>query len=358
MHVVMDELRESKRTAAEEQLARERLEAKLQRVTEQMKTKEECYDEKFQELENQLREKQRLMERVTNLQQQLAFEKSYREQAQQQLEQRIVQFQGQLQQYGEECQQRLQQESANLQHQYRQQIAEDRARLDQHLQHVERVAEERCARHQQPETRTWIIQRNDVVLGDEDLGQGSWGIVRKGTFRGSPVAVKKLHNLILSPHNRRLFEREMEISSQCRHFNIVQFMGATSDDQDPLLVTELLDGNLRQLLERRQLNSREIVSLALDVARGLNYMHCNQPPIVHRDVKSDNILLKRWDKSWIAKVSDFGAANFHRLVMTPSQGTPLYSAPESNTAGYSELVSVCLSLTDLCSFWERRCSYP
>ena len=369
MHVIMDELRESKRTAAEEQLARERLEAKLQRVTEQMKTKEERYDEKFQELENQLREKQRLMERVTNLQQQLAFEKSYREQAQQQLEQRIVQFQGQLQQYGEEyqrqlqqgreeCQRRLQQESANLQHQYRQQIAEDRARLDQHLQHVERVAEERCARHQQPETRTWIIQRNDVVLGDEDLGQGSWGIVRKGTFRGSPVAVKKLHNLILSPHNRRLFEREMEISSQCRHFNIVQFMGATSDDQDPLLVTELLDGNLRQLLKRRPLNRGEIVSLALDVARGLNYMHCNQPPIVHRDVKSDNVLLKRWDKSWIAKVSDFGAANFHRLVMTPSQGTPLYSAPESNTAGYSELVSVCLSLTDLCSFWERRCSYP
>ena len=118
----------------------------------------------------------------------------------------------------------------------------------------------------------------------------------------------------------------MEILSRCRHLNIVQFMGATSDDQIPLLVTELLDRNLRELLEERHLNEGEIISLALDVARGLNFMHRSQPPIVHRDVKSDNVLLKRWDNSWIAKVSDFGAANFRRQVMTPNQGTPLYSA--------------------------------
>lgn len=217
---------------------------------------------------------------------------------------------------------------------------QDRERFERSLEHVERVAEERCALHQQPETRTWIIQRNEVVQSSRVLGEGSWGSVREGTFRGSPVAVKELHSVILSSHNRRLFEREMEILSRCRHCNIVQFMGATSDDQAPLLVTELLDCNLRQLLEQRQLNKGEIISLALDVARGLNCMHCSHPPIVHRDVKSDNILLRRSDNSWIAKVSDFGVANFRRQVMTPNQGTPLYSAPESSTTQHSEPVSV------------------
>lgn len=339
-------MRESQRSAAEEKRARELLEAKLQGVAEQMKTQEKRYDEKFQELENQLRENKSLVDRVTSLQQQLALEKSYLKldggEFQRLLQHYDKEFQLQLQQGREECQRQLQQKIANLEHQYGQQIGKDRARLEQHLQQVERVAEERCARHQQPETRTWIIQRNEVGLSDNILGKGSWGIARKGTFRGSPVAVKELLSLILSPHDRRLFEREVEILSRCRHPNIVQFMGATLDDQHPLLVTELLDCNLTQLLKQRQLNREEIpvVSLAVDVARGLNYMHCNQPPIVHRDVKSDNVLLKRLDNSWIAKVSDLGAANFRRLVMTPSQGTPLYAAPEAGTREYSELVSV------------------
>lgn len=304
MRVVRDELRESKRTLEEEKLARKKLELTLQQCAER-------HDEKFQELR---RENEFLVDRVRKLQEQLEFERSHREQDR-------AEFQRQLDQHG------------------------------QHLQQVERALEERYARHQQPETRTWIIQRNEVVPSDNVLGSGSWGIVRQGTFRGSPVAIKELHSVILSPHNRRLFEREMEIASRCRHLNIVQLMGATSDDQPPLLVTELLDGNLRQLLERRPLIRGEIVSLALDVARGLNFMHCSHPPIVHRDVKSDNVLLKRGDKSWIAKLSDFGTANFRRRVMTPNQGTPLYSAPESSTAQHSELVDVYsfgLLLLEMC----------
>lgn len=319
MRVFRDQLRESKRTVEEEKVARKRL--------------EERHDEKFQELENQIRENKHLMDLVRKLQEQLELERSYREQDR-------GKFQQQLQRDRGEFQRQLQQQTTNLEHQYR-----------QHLEHVERVAEEHFARHQQPETRNWIIQRNEVVQSNKVLGKGSWGIVREGTFRGSPVAIKELHSVILSPHNRRLFEREMEISSRCRHFNIVQLMGATSDDQHPLLVTELLDCNLRQLLEQRPLIRGEIVSLALDVARGLNFMHRSQPPIVHRDVKSDNVLLKKWDQSFKAKVSDFGTANFLCGVMTPNQGTPLYSAPESSTTQHSELADVYsfgLLLLEMC----------
>lgn len=365
MRVIREQLRESQRTAAEEQQAREMLEKKLQWVTEQMKSQQKRYDEKFQELENQLQENKRLVDRVRNLQEQLDVERNYRENLQRQLQQDRGEFQRQLQQDREDFQRQLQLERVNVRQQYIQQIEQDRTRLEQHLQqereylrqqfrqqiqHIERVAEENCARHQQPETRTWIIQRNEVVPSNQVLGEGSWGIVREGTFRGSPVAVKELHSVILSPHNRRLFEREMEISSRCRHFNILQFIGATSDDENPLLVTELLDRNLRQLLEERQLTPTEIVSLALDVARGVNYLHCNQPPIVHRDIKSDNVLLKRYSNSWKAKVSDFGAANFLRRVMTPNQGTPLYCAPESSTEQHSQPASVCFSFIDFTLF--------
>ena len=337
MRFVRDQLRESKRTVEDEKLARKKL--------------EERYDEKFQELENQLRENENLVDLVRKLKEQLKLERSYREQDrrnfQRQLQQDRGEFQRQLLQDRGEFQRQLQQDRGEFQRQFRelqqQQTTNLQHQYRQHLQHVERVAEENCARHQQPETRTWIIQRNEVVLSDKVLGEGSWGIVRQGTFRGSPVAIKELYGVNLSPHNRRLFEREMEILSRCRHFNIVQFMGATSDDQPPLLVTELLHGNLRELLkDRKMIREIPVVSLALDVARGLNFMHRSQPPIIHRDVKSDNVLLKRWDQSWVAKVSDFGTANFRRRIMTPNQGTPLYSAPESSTAQHSELVSVCV----------------
>ena len=381
--VAMEQLRESQKTAAEEQCTRKMLEAKLQEVAEQMRIQNKQYNQKFQELENQLQENKRLVDRVTNLRQELALERSYREQDRekfhqqlqhygkefqrqlqqstqeclQQLQQGREEYQRQVQQDREQCQLRLQQDreqcqrllqqqSENLQNQYSQQIVQDRACLEQHLKRVERVAEERYARLQQPVTKTWIIQRNEVDLSNKVLGEGACGIVREGTFRRSPVAVKELRRVTLSPHDHGLFEREMEILSRCRHSNIVQFVGATMDDQHPLLVTELLDRNLKQLLEERRLKRGEIVSLALDVAQGLNYLHRNQPPIVHRDIKKDNVLLQKWGNFWKAKVSDFGSANFLRLVMTPNQGTPLYSAPESRSEQYSELVSVCLSFTD------------
>lgn len=105
--------------------------------------------------------------------------------------------------------------------------------------------------------RDWIILREEVTLGRKVLGNGAWGTVREGTFRGSKVAVKEIHELILSDHNRRLFEREMNIASRCRHPNLLQFIGATNNDGSPLFVTELLDSCLRRLLSERELTPRK-----------------------------------------------------------------------------------------------------
>ena len=203
---------------------------------------------------------------------------------------------------------------------------------ERELQSAVTVAEQALAEYQRHQSCDWIIQREEIVLSEEILGRGAWGNVREGCFRGCKVAVKEIHELILSDHNRKLFEREMNIASRCRHPNLLQFIGATNDDDSPLFVTELLDSSLRRLLSQRALKRDETVGLALDIAKGLSYLHLNKPcPIIHRDISSANVLLWRRDESWRAKLSDYGAANFMRQYMTANPGAIIYSAPEAFT---------------------------
>lgn len=190
------------------------------------------------------------------------------------------------------------------------------------------------------EPRDWIIRREEVTTTDRFLGTGAWGTVKVGVFRGCKVAVKQIHELILSPHNRRLFEREMSIASRCRHPCLLQFIGATNDDGIPLFLTEILDTDLRAVLARRSLHQEEIIAIALDVARSLNYLHLSKPfPIIHRDISSSNVLLWKRDTCWRAKLSDYGAANFMRQCMTVNPGAGIYAAPEASTSQQSTKVS-------------------
>lgn len=201
----------------------------------------------------------------------------------------------------------------------------------QRQQQQETVHSETHAVEAQPdlESRDWIISRDEVVSEGRSLGTGGWGVVKEGKFRGCRVAVKQIHELILSPHNRRLFMREMGIASRCRHPCLLQFIGATNDDGVPLFVTELMDISLRDLLEKQPLDKADVVTIALDVTRALNYLHLNRPPIIHRDVSSANVLLWRRDKQWRAKVADYGTANFMRQCRTINPGAVIYSAPEA-----------------------------
>ena len=192
----------------------------------------------------------------------------------------------------------------------------------------------------------WLIHRSEVeVLEEKSLGTGGWGVVKEGRFRGSKVAVKQIHELILSPHNRRLFMREMNIASRCRHPCLLQFVGATNDDGIPLFVTELMDMNLRDLLEKQPLAKTDIVTIALDVTRALNYLHLNSPPIIHRDISSANVLLWRRDNQWRAKVSDYGTPNFMRQCRTINPGAAIYSAPEALSPEQSPKVCITLEFT-------------
>ena len=172
------------------------------------------------------------------------------------------------------------------------------------------------------------------------LGRGGWGSVYEGVYCGCTVAVKQIHDLILSPHNIRLFEREMNIASKCRHPHLLQFIGATKDEGNPLFVTELMEKSLRALLEQRQLSEIEIRAILLDVARAINYLHQKKPePIIHRDVSSANVLLWRQGDQWRGKVSDYGTANFMQQTMTVAPGAMIYCAPEVLTSNQTVKVS-------------------
>ena len=177
-------------------------------------------------------------------------------------------------------------------------------------------------------------------ITEKCLGRGGWGSVNKGTYCGCTVAVKQIHELIPSPPNINLFEREMNIASKCRHPHLLQFIGATKDEETPLFATELMEKSLRTLLDQRQLSKTEIAVISLDVALALNYLHQKKPePIIHRDISSANVLLWRQGDQWRGKVSDYGTANFIQQTMTVAPGARIYSAPEALKSNQTVKVS-------------------
>ena len=210
--------------------------------------------------------------------------------------------------------------------------------LEQTLSTIQQTLDE-C---KQKVSRDWVLSRDEILMTDTCLGVGGWGTVLLGKFRGCKVAVKQIHELILSPHNRRLFEREMNIASRCRHPCLLQFIGATNDEGTPLFVTELMESSLRTLLERQPLPTSDISILSVDIAQALNYLHLSKPPIIHRDISSANVLLWRQGEQWRGKVSDYGTANFMQQIMTVAPGAMIYSAPEALTSNQTIKVSCSL----------------
>ena len=209
--------------------------------------------------------------------------------------------------------------------------------LETFLSAAQRALNER-SHHQTPD---WLIPRDQIQLTDKCLGKGGWGSVIEGKYCGCAVAVKQIHELILSDHNRRLFEREMSIAARCRHPCMLQFIGATNDEGSPLFVTELMESSLRALLKQRPLSSLEVSVISLDVARALNYLHLKKPsPIIHRDISSANVLLWRQADQWRGKVSDYGTANILQHTISVGPGAMIYSAPEALNKHLT--VKVCL----------------
>ncbi|XP_031555424.1 serine/threonine/tyrosine-protein kinase HT1-like [Actinia tenebrosa] len=249
-------------------------------------------------------------------------------------------------------------QQANGETQKRLQSCEER---EQELQKTLAETQKLVKKKQEPDNECeWTLNREEIQITEEKLGSGTFGTVYKGMFRGTQVAVKQVSvKPKITEYNIENFRREMKMASRCRHPCMLQFIGATSDDQSPLLMTELLDTSLKAVLLERALNLVEIITIALDVAKGLNYLHLTRPhPIVHRDISSGNVLLWKHGQSWRGKISDYGNAVLMNYAKTGSGGAISYLAPEMNNKRFSpksDVFSFGVLLLEMCLRKEPSC---
>ncbi len=205
----------------------------------------------------------------------------------------------------------------------------------------------------------------DYCLSVESLGKkvghGAYGYVEKVLLGGTVCAAKKVHNVLVHNNDdgvdvfKAKFYKECKIMSQMRHPNIVQFLGVHQPSAEeikkelaesigsvefgaslPWLIMEYLPTNLDDFLKKKSLIPFSVkVSLLLDIAKGLYYLHTRKPSIIHRDLTAKNVLLTQ---ALEAKIADFGVArivNPLSTTMTGGPGTIVYMPPEVISRGDS-----------------------
>ncbi|KDP23101.1 hypothetical protein JCGZ_00527 [Jatropha curcas] len=178
---------------------------------------------------------------------------------------------------------------------------------------------------------------------ENELGHGGFGTVYKGELEdGTKIAVKRMEAGIVSSKAIDEFQAEIAILSKVRHRNLVSILGYSVEGNERLLVYEYMSkGALsRHLFQWKSLKLEPLswtkrLIIALDVARGMEYLHSMaRETFIHRDLKSANILL---DDDFHAKVSDFGlvklAPDGQKSVVTRLAGTFGYLAPEYAVMG-------------------------
>ncbi len=126
------------------------------------------------------------------------------------------------------------------------------------------------------------------------VGKGSYGVVFKGKWKGVEVAVKKLVKQKLDERVLLEFRAEMAFLSELHHPNIVLFIGACVKRPNLCIVTEFVkQGSLKDILRKVSTKLAWIQRLRMlrSAALGINYLHSLSPTIIHRDLKSSNLLV-------------------------------------------------------------------
>jgi len=157
-----------------------------------------------------------------------------------------------------------------------------------------------------------------------------------------------------------MFKNEVDILARIRHPDIVTFVGACQDPGHPYIVSEYISGgSLYEILhiKGQELSIATTLIFANQIAAGMNYLHHCRPPIIHRDLKSKNIMVN--EQLTHAKITDFGLSKFKVISELNKSivGSPLWMAPEMMTDesikhGYDEKVDVYsygMVLYEMCS---------
>lgn len=174
----------------------------------------------------------------------------------------------------------------------------------------------------------WILDFKEIQVGQQ-IGAGTYGIVYHGKWKNVEVAVKRFINQKLTERRLLEFRAEMASLSELSHPNIVVFIGACIKRPNLCIITEFVKkGNLRDMLSDKsiKLTFARRLSMLRSAAMGINYLHTLAAPLIHRDLKSPNLLV---DENMNVKIADFGFARLKEENATMTRcGTPCWTAPE------------------------------
>ncbi|PAN27539.1 hypothetical protein PAHAL_5G087900 [Panicum hallii] len=200
------------------------------------------------------------------------------------------------------------------------------------------ISRQRCDSSQ---TKSWQEQFSfqEICIATSNfseqnkIGLGNFGTVYKAKLRdGSIIAVKRATKSIQGGHLSAEFRSEIQMLSKVEHLNLVKFLGYVEYEDERLILVEYVNnGTLRQHLDGSQgepLEFAQRLNIAIDIVHAIAYLHgYTDHPIIHRDIKSSNILLTEHLR---AKVADFG---FARLAPENPEATHV-STLVKGTAGY------------------------
>ncbi|CDF40784.1 Serine/threonine protein kinase [Chondrus crispus] len=183
--------------------------------------------------------------------------------------------------------------------------------------------------------RDWAVDFREIVFGPR-IGAGGFGEVYKCKYEEKMVAVKTLQKVEDDDPNALMgeFMVEMKLMSKLRHSNIAQFKGACIHVPNLAIILEFMPGgSLYRAIHRRRRNVLgafpllKIVWIAFGVAKGMAFLHGQYPVVIHRDVKSPNILLGTNVRE--VKITDFGLSRLRvNSYINTARGTPEWMAPE------------------------------
>lgn len=205
---------------------------------------------------------------------------------------------------------------------------------------------------------------------DKEVGRGSFKTVYHGldTNTGVAVAWCELLDKKVNKAERLRFREEAEMLKKLQHPNIVRFYNywetTVGKKKNIVLVTELmLSGTLKSYLRRfKKINPKVLKSWCRQILKGLHFLHSRTPPIIHRDLKCDNIFITGTTGS--VKIGDLGLATLKNRSFAKSViGTPEFMAPEMYEEHYDEAVDVyafgmCMLEMATSEYPYNECSGP
>ncbi|KAJ9173768.1 hypothetical protein P3X46_016873 [Hevea brasiliensis] len=198
---------------------------------------------------------------------------------------------------------------------------------------------------------------------DEILGRGAFKTVHKAFDEVDGIEVAwnqvSIEDVLQSPDQLERLHSEVHLLKSLKHENIMKFYHSWVDDKNKTInmITELFtSGSLRQYRKKhKSVDIKAIKNWARQILRGLQYLHSHSPPIIHRDLKCDNVFVN--GNNGEVKIGDLGLAIVMQQPTARSViGTPEFMAPELYEEEYNELVDIYSF--GMCMLEMVTCEYP